>query len=206
MITRNIILLPPPQVMQQAISWSKRIASDYKTNFILDAKKFYPHITLYQAALPDKNLPIVEEKLVTLVKQMKPFSVHADDFSTLVGFVFLTFVKSEALLSAHEQIVKICNPLREGENIPAEVQNLTDPTVPEFIKQSIRTYGSALAMEAYVPHITLSRLQNLSDAEKARAKLEKAEISFDVHSIHVANIGPDGTVNEMYREFPFRMI
>jgi 2'-5' RNA ligase len=206
MTTRNIIILPTPDVAGQAIVWSRKIASEYKTNFVLDGKQFYPHITVYQAAYPDKNFPQVETQLKKLVKNIKPFTVKTGDFSTLVGFIFLNFDKSEELVSLHKQIVGICNPIREGENIPAEVKNLTDPHVPEFIKHSIRTYGSALAMDAYMPHITLSRLQNPSEADKVLVKLRHTKISFDVQSVRLGNIGLDGTVNEVFKEFPFQMI
>jgi hypothetical protein len=184
------------------MKWSRQIAATYTTDFVLDGKTFYPHITLYQAAFPDKNISFVEQQLDALAGQVNPFRVRSEDFISLVGFVFLKFIKSEELVSLHRQIVGLCNPIREGENIPAEVQNLTDPNVPEFIKYSIKTYGSALAMDAFLPHITLSRLKNFSETENARAMLEKKDMAFDVHSIHLANIGPDGTVNEIYKEFP----
>ena len=204
MVTRNMVILPPPEVAEQAMAWSRKIASEYITDFILDGKKFHPHITLYQAAYPNKYILNIEQRLTKIVKGVKPFQIHAKDFSTFVGFIFLNFVKSEELISLHKQIVEICNPLREGENIPAEVKNLTDSNVPEFIKYSIRTYGSALAMEAYMPHITISRLQNISQADTARITLKKTAVSFEVKSIHLANIGPDGTVNEIFKEIPFR--
>jgi 2'-5' RNA ligase len=204
MITRNIVILPPPEIAEQAMTWSREVASEYKTDFVLDGKQFYPHITIYQAAYPDRNLPYVEKQLTELVKYVKPFRVKSTTFSTMVGFIFLNFTKSEELISLHKQIVEICNPLREGEGIPAELKNLTDPNVPEFIKHSIRTYGSALAMEAYMPHITISRLQNRQDADRALEVLGKTEVTFDVHGISLGNIGIDGSVNEIFKETPFR--
>ena len=204
MITRNIIILPPPEVAERAMAWSRKIAEKYKTDFVLDGKNYYPHITLYQLALSDANSVSLDQQLHSIVSDTKSFQIEADIFSTLVGFVFLNFKKSNELFSLHEQIVNSCNPLRDGENIPAEVQNLTNPDVPEFIKQSIRTYGSALAMKAYLPHISITRLKTFSEADSARMKLANASIIFDVHSIHVANIGPDGTVNEILQEYPFQ--
>ena len=204
MTTRNIIILPPAEVAKRAMFWSRSIASTYTADFVLDGKQFYPHITLYQAAYPDKNIPKVGKMLTSLVKNIKPFQVHASAFSSLVGFIFLNFVKSQEFVSLHKQIVAACNPLREGESIPSERNNLTDPAVPEFIKYSIRTYGSALAMEAYMPHITITRLRNFSEIDSARKKLKYVDISFGVNSVYLANIGLDGTVNEIFKEIPFR--
>lgn len=204
MTTRNIIILPPPDIAKLAIGWSKDIAERYPTKFILDGKNYYPHITLYQAAYPDKNVHTAEEQLLRIASQSKPFQIGAGEFSTLVGFVFLDFVKTGKLFSLHKKIVEVCNPLREGEIIPAEIKNLANPEVPEYIKHSIRTFGSALAMDVYMPHISISRLQSFTQAEKASQLLEKKKIAFEVKSIFMANIGLDGTVNEILREFPFK--
>lgn len=206
MVTRNIVILPPPEVAREAMDWSRQIAAEYKTDFVLDGKAFYPHVTLYQAAYPDKNQTVLEEKLTALAKYTKSFQVSSADFSTIAGFVVLDFKKNEELVSLHKKIVTMCNPLREGENIPSEQKNLTDPNVPEFIKHSIRTYGSALDMEAFAPHITITRLQNFVDAEAAEKVLKYKSLSFTVSNIYLANIGLDGSVNEIFKEFPLQMV
>jgi 2'-5' RNA ligase len=203
MVTRNIVLLPPPNIAQQAMNWSRQISRTDTTDFVLDGKKFYPHITVYQAAYPQKNISLVESRLAELVKHMHPFQVHAENFSTIVGFVSLDFIKTKELVLLHEHIVDRCNPLREGEIIPAEAKNLLSPLVPEYIKHSIRTYGSALDMEVFAPHITLTRLQQFDLAKNAESHLKFQTISFEVHSLWIANIGIDGTVNELLKEFPF---
>jgi 2'-5' RNA ligase len=61
-------------------------------------------------------------------------------------------------------------------------------------------------MDAYIPHITISCLHSPEDAVNARNALTPSKTTFNVTSIHLANIGPDGTVNEIYKEFPFQMI
>jgi 2'-5' RNA ligase len=203
MVTRNIVILPPPDIANQAINWSRQIAAKYTTDFVLDGKTFYPHITVYQTAYPQKNIFLVESRLAEFVKHVHSFHVHAENFSTIVGFVSLDFTKTKELVSLHEHIVDRCNPLRDGNIIPLEAKNLLSPLVPDYIKYSIRTYGSALDMEAFAPHITLSRLQQFDLAKSAESNLKFQKISFKVRSVWIANIGIDGSVNELLKEFPF---
>ncbi|MCX6794137.1 MAG: hypothetical protein NTY06_03475, partial [Candidatus Gottesmanbacteria bacterium] len=173
MVTRNIIIQPPPDVAEQAMEWSRQIATKYKTDFVLDGK-----ITLYQGAYPDNNVAEIETQLSKLVKTVGQFQVKTSGLSTMAGFISLNFEKNEELVALHRTIVGTCNPLREGLIIPDEEKNLTNPNIPDFIKYSIRTYGSALDMDAFAPHITITRLQNFTEPAEATQLIKYNGMSF----------------------------
>src|SRR5258706_15718848 len=83
---RNVVILPDAFGSQQAIACSRQVAKKYKTTFVLDEKYFYPHITLYQAAYPNKNLLEVDRQLSSIVEDVTPFQVRGKTFTNLFGF------------------------------------------------------------------------------------------------------------------------
>lgn len=180
MTKRNIVVLPGLLVSRQAIELSRQISKQYKTTFVLDGKKFYPHITLYQAGYPQNVLASLEQKLTRIVKSVSPFYIRSANFSTFRGFLFLNIHKNKEIVLLQESIFSALGPLSNS--------------------------MSPLAGDAFVPHITITRLQNPDDSKSALPLLGKIEISHEAHSLCLANIGPDGTVNEIFKEFPFQMI
>ncbi len=203
LLTRNIIVRPDKHIAEVAISLSRKIAGEFKTDFVLDGKTFFPHITIYQAAYPEKNIAEVEKQIVKAVKSVKPFDVKLFEYQSMLGFVFWNAEKDNPFLSLHKKIITGMNSLREGSILPGELPRLSDPQVPDFIKQSIKNYGAALAMDAFTPHLTITHFINPSDASLARETLSSKKLQFCASSVWLANIGPHGTVNEILQEFPF---
>ena len=177
MIKRNIIILPDILVSKRAIELSGKLSTQYKTTFTLDGKQFYPHITLYQAEYLQESMIGLEQKLFHIAKSISPFCVRATTFSTFRGFLFLNIKKDNEVVSLQKSIISALGPLSKS--------------------------LSPLAGDTFVPHITITRLQYPDDAKRAVSILGRTEISFEVHSLHVADIGPDGTVNELLKEIPF---
>jgi len=180
MVKRNIIILLPPPVAKRAIAWSNLISNKYKTDFVLDGKQFHPHVTLYQGEYPDENMPILEEKLAHIVQSAAPFCIRAKAFSSFEEFLFVEIEKDDELVSFQKTI---------------------------FI--AAMTLGKSLSPVAgatFLPHVTITRLQQPNRAEEVLSLLGATDIAFEAHALSLANIGPDGTVNEVYREFPFQMV
>lgn len=203
----NVVLLPSPGVATQAIRWSQELSHSFQTKFVLDGQTYHPHATVYQAAYPVKNLEKIKASLQGIAAQTPRFSLQLDVFSTKVGFVFADIVKTPQLVALHNQVLESLNPLREGELIPQDAAALTSPEVPEAMKQSIREYGYAMAKEAYSPHITITRLENWQDTtivQQAAESLQPQPLQFQVTELVLANIGHDGTCNEIKAHFPFQ--
>jgi 2'-5' RNA ligase len=201
MESRNIILLPSSEVKTRCIELSQKIARLTETTFILDGSKFHPHLTLYQIAFPSENLHMIESTVKKIAEKTKSFSIHLHKYSSLMGFIFLEATLDDTLMRLHSEIVTAVNPLRDGIILPSEQGRLNDSSVSELIKNSIRTYGAALAMEAFLPHITLAKLKDPNMSDKILCELEQIDMQFEAKDIAVANIGLDGTVNEMYQTF-----
>jgi 2'-5' RNA ligase len=180
MVTRNIVILPPPEVAREAIIWSRQVAAKYTTDFVLDGKEFYPHITLFQGEYPDGNIATLTEKLNHTAKLTAPFSVRGKVFVVFERFLFLEMHKDESIATLQHGIFSEAGKL--GKKL------------------------SSVAGEIFLPHITITRFQQAGDAKKAVSLLPAAYIGFEVHSLFLANIGLDGSVNEIFKEFPLQMV
>jgi len=196
----NIAILPDENTQREAIEMSEKIAQSVSSEFVLDGKNFYPHISVYQAHYPLKNLEKLK-KAVALLATSTPASIHLQSFDIAYGvWTFWNCVDDGRLIKLHNTAVKAANPLREGLIMP---QLADRPGLSADDKSDIQSYGSLLIGPRYRPHITLTRLSSESDESRVRELLgqEKA-VRFKPRSLILGYLGDHGTVIGIIEEFP----
>ncbi|RJR16228.1 2'-5' RNA ligase family protein [Candidatus Microgenomates bacterium] len=202
-VTYNVVVLPDEKVRRQVIFRSEQISKKFQTKFTLDGNKFHPHITLYQAAYPESNIEQIKQRLTKIASNTTLFQITLTKIESFMQFIFLNAVKSRELFDLHKLIIDALNPLREGTLIPDDEEDLQNPETPQQVKDSILRYGYSLALEAFAPHITLSRLKNGEDVEKALDSIAVKPYTFTVDAMYLTNRGQNGTCNEIFARFPF---
>lgn len=196
----NIIYLPDEATRNKAIELSRKILSDLPVEFIL-GQGTIPHITIYQASFPTRNLQRVKEIVKEISSEIEPFQVEMGPFFVNVvrGFVWWNCIKSDQLVRVHWKTIDSLNPLREG-LIPATLKNY--PATEEE-EMELKNYGAFLMGKRYPPHITLTRLKNPEDEKRVFKILGKEERSvFTADKIAIGLMGDHGTVTEIIEEFP----
>jgi len=197
----NIVLFPSAVVEQQAIEWSRSVSRRFKTRYVLDAQTCHPHITLYQAHYPTHSIEKVQAGLAERTKETSPFEVTMHNFSALSGFIFYDAIKSPEITALHLTLLETLNPLREGILTDADRRMLAEPRIPEKIKQNIQQYAYAFAKESYIPHMSITRLEEYQEADEAKKLLQTKTMKFTVQELLLTNLGDDGTCNEIYARF-----
>jgi 2'-5' RNA ligase len=197
----NVVILPNDSLRSQAITWSTKLSRDYKTNFTLDQTTYMPHITLYQAAYPATNLDALKIELREIAKR-PPFDIELDGFSCLDGFIYYNVTGSAQLTRLHNNVVQALNPFRQGILLPPIADLMANPQTPTHIKTNIKTYGSPNVRNSYVPHLTITRLQDWDKAQEAVNSLTSVRSPLNVHTICLGTMGTDGTVNKILASFP----
>ena len=198
----NIVLLPDEKTKRQVIEWSKSIAEQFDTYFVLDGQTLLPHITLYQARYPIKNQPKIEEKIKIVAESSTPFTVSMTGFSGHWGFLFADVEVSNELRGLHDRIVDELNPLREGE-IASTVKGLTGLTKEQ--EEAVEKFGYIYAKDTFtVPHITITRLKNPDQIEQAIKSITPALFSFETRVIALAQTGEHGTCPQPMRTFEIK--
>lgn len=196
----NVVVLPEPPISDLTISWSTIVSSHYKTKFTLDGVNYYPHMTLYQSSFPSENLSKIISLLLDLAKTVQPFPIHFNRIDPYVDYLFYLAQISPSLQTLHEQLIDLLNPLRD--------QNYTIPLAvlkqfPSFFAQNVTKYGTALAKDDYLPHITLSRLDSTTNATLAASTLSSKRSTVRVSEICLTNVDHDGTCTKILERFRF---
>src|SRR3989344_2573680 len=186
----NIAIIPSKEVKKEAIELSQEIAADFPVQFVLNNSNFLPHITLYQAHFPNADIDSLNNSLLQLVRTLQPVTIHLTIFAVRFGtFLFWNCEKTKELQEFHEKVVTIANPFRNGLILP-HLSSLTDITMED--KNDIEQFGALLIGPRYYPHITITRLQDSMDGEKALQKIGASkQITFTVDTVVVGNLGPD---------------
>ncbi len=201
-VTLNIAILPSNNTAMEAIGMSKKVENEIESEFILDNRKVLPHITVYQAQYPNKNVELLK-KLVQDLSQGESFEVNLDVIEVShETFLFWKCDTANVLRELQERAIKIANPLREG-LIPAQFANVAG--LSEGDKYDIKTFGALLIGSRYEPHITITRLKRKEDAEKAMRILGSSKkLSFKPKALILGYLGQHGTVTDVIESFRFK--
>lgn len=200
--TLNIAILPSDDIAIEAIAMSKKIANEVGSEFILDQDRFIPHITIYQAQYPNKNIEMLK-KLVQDLSSGKSFEINLDAVTiSYETFLFWKCEKTDILRELQAKAIETANPLREG-LIPAQLANVTG--LSEGDKYDAKNFGALLIGPRYDPHITITRLKRKEDAEKAIGVLGSSKkLSFKPKALILGHLGQHGTVTGVIESFRFK--
>lgn len=200
--TLNIAILPSDNITFEAIKMSKKVANELESEFTLDQNKFIPHITIYQAQYPNKNINLLK-RLVQDLSSKDSFEISLNVLTiSHETFLFWECEKTDTLRELQTRAVKIANPLREG-LIPAQLAHVTGLT--EGDRYDAKTFGALLIGPRYEPHITITRLKRKEDAEKAiRILGSSRKLSFKPKALILGYLGEHGTVTGIVESFRFK--
>ncbi len=200
-VSLNIAILPDATVRNQAIILSEHITKKIATHFTLNTNTLLPHVTIYQARFPKQNLKKVVQKAKEIARLVQPFTIELNLLSVeYETFFFWHCKKIDQLLKLHKDIVDATNKLREG-LVLSHLAGVTG--LSEEDRKDIQMYGALLIGPRYRPHITLTRLLNSTDSEKALHIIgKKKKMQFLVKNVIVGYLGDHGTVNGIVETIP----
>src|SRR3989344_8671061 len=110
----NIVLLPPIDVAKEAMRLSRLINERYQTEFILDGKNKYPHLTLYQIEIPGVNLKKTLKAVYYLFQKRPRIISKITGIRNYQTFISFEFNKTAELYKLHRKIVNGLEKFREG--------------------------------------------------------------------------------------------
>ena len=206
-VNRNIVLLPPQSVAVEAIRQSHAIADVCAVNFRLNDTDMWTHISLHQLALPEDKLHQLRQIVSDIVEKAARCQVTMGNYSLFgeTGVFWDVEKTSSGLKSLHNELVRRIDPVREGYIMVQHRDFLTEAVdIGAERRVSLGRWGNPLAMDTFWPHITLTSCKSPADARAAIRVLDKTPMSFEAISLHLAEVGPNGTCPGSLREFKFR--
>lgn len=195
----NVVLIPPEEVSKEAIRLSELVAKNFPVEFVLDGKTHYPHLTLYQLEIPDKNLSIVKKQLANIFKSTitRKFDHY---FGAQNGFLSWDCPRNKNLFDLHKEVVKRLNPPREGLLLPSKKLKYNFLTDKDYLQ--IEKFGSSGLFEYFRPHITITRLKSGDEYQKALHILpQKKQLIVNFKRAALGKLSVHGTVTAIIEEF-----
>lgn len=190
----NIVILPSVEITTQCIEWSQDISRQTTTKFILDGKTYHPHLTLYQSSFPEDHMSDILSVLHQTTKKLWSFEISFNLIDVYGDYVFYFAEKTPPLQSIHEQLVSVLNPIRDPMfSLPDDLKD----AFPSFFAKNIQTYGTALAMNDYLPHITLTRCLSIESAKNSSTTITSKKMTMHVNDIYLTNADHDGTCTKI---------
>ena len=196
----NIVLLPPIDVAKEAMRLSRLINERYQTEFILDGKNKYPHLTLYQIEIPGVNLKKTLKAVYYLFQKRPRIISKITGIRNYQTFISFEFNKTAELYKLHRKIVNGLEKFREGIKVSVALKGFKKFTASQ--KSDLEKYGSLGVMENFWPHITLTRLKSENDINAVRRLLtfkEFGPIIFEKAA--VGKLSDHGTVTRIIEEY-----
>lgn len=196
----NIVFMLPKEIADYATGLCRKVMEDHEVSFSLDAVNNFPHITIYQLVIPDKNRAKLIEVLGLTVAKISPQKLEFIGFQEHFGFLGASFKPSEDIKAAQREIVETVTTLREGKNV-LEVDDPRTEGWPESHKKIVAEYGFDNLFDFYNPHITITRLPDFAKAKQLTEELTWPFSEFESNSIGLYSLGEFGTCNKLIREF-----
>lgn len=207
-IRLNIAIIPPQKVANAAIELSQELSKMGKVSFILDGRNFHPHVTCYSPEFPAKNLDKITARLEALSKEYRAFENQLEGLKQTwedPGGVEVKLQRSKHIDELHRKIIKELNPLREGrlrEKYRHSDYPLKFPEERrELMTRMMIKVGYPRVLDAYNPHISITRFENPKITEKSIEKAEWKINTMRVEKIGIFTMGDHGTCKKLLNEF-----
>lgn len=193
----NVVLQPIDELQRAVIALSQRVGEGADTHFVLDGVSFHSHMTLYKATIAGERLPEVLAAVTDLAAR-PPFSSEFIRVGSERGYLLLRFNRTSELMDLHTAVIGVINPLRNGH---ARVH--TKYTLTARQAEQNRRYGHPRVLDAFEPHMTITRLRNPSEADRIASRLAWNH-SFLPLALSVFRSGDHGTCRELLHAVPLQ--
>lgn len=195
----NIAIYPPASILKKVLAVSKQLRSK-DSLFVLDNKKYFPHLTLYMVELPLKNIPQVKNELLKLSNSFQSFTIqplgcrHYKE-----GYTNITYRRSRELNKLQRQVIALIRPW--SKNFMKEKDSFSTDTISKTELKNLTHYGYREVGTTFSPHITFTKLKKFTPS--VFSDIEKINFSFHVKRIGLFYLSKYGTCRKLIRLFNF---
>ncbi|OGF26938.1 hypothetical protein A2242_02890 [Candidatus Falkowbacteria bacterium RIFOXYA2_FULL_47_9] len=193
----NIVIYPPAEISKRAITVSKKLRNR-NALFVLDGKNYFPHITLYMTEFPLKNVAKIRKLLKQFAVKTKPFEISSSKYrQNTDGYIDVDYKKSKNINELQKKIIKLLNPLREGQMREKDKARISAMTKTE--QKNLKLYGYRGVGAKFFPHLTFTKLEKFD--KSVLSNIDKSNFSFKVNKIGFFYLGNYGACYKLIEIF-----
>ena len=197
-IKLNIAIRPPEDIFRQARKFSNQCPGSTRMFTLTELQ--IPHITLYYAEFPVKNLNKIIEQVKSFAATTQPVALIFDKTAFSYNYFFAYFQRTPELMKLHLKLLELINPLREG-----HLKDKYQPGSPEMQKftateqKNAIAYGHLNTGSTYFPHLTLTYYDEKHPKINIMPKINFR--TFNAEKIIIFTGGEHGTSEKVLQEF-----
>jgi hypothetical protein len=155
MIAADVVLLPPPEVMDRAIEInSDLVKKTGDTSIVLDREKCLPHITLAMGCIEEENVSHIDNILRSIAEDLLPISLKIIPLKK--GPAALKIEKTRGIEILHELVMIRMSRFLTHDVTKEMVYNSQNEEIAPITFDYIKGFMTKSSFENYTPHITLS--------------------------------------------------
>src|SRR3990170_4150369 len=106
-VIRNVVVLFSEEITERLIAVNHTIHAKIPSKVVLSEEKgskALPHMTIYQAKYPERNIAEVKKTLQRLAKQQESFTIVFQGTSSNLGTVFFDALPNSNLTRLHQTV------------------------------------------------------------------------------------------------------
>lgn len=153
MIAVDVVLLPPPDVMDKAVEINSRHVKDTgNSEIVLDRKRCLPHITLAMGCISEGHIERMDQILKSIAHDLCPLRLKTITLQD--GKASIRIEKGRDIELLHELVVIRMSPFFTHEVSKDMIYNPENRGINDITVDYIREFPTHSSFENYVPHIT----------------------------------------------------
>lgn len=189
----NICILPSVDTARTCVELSQSLGTE-KTQFVLDGRSRFPHMTSYMARFPESEIQNVIYAVEKIVTETNGFVCeHAGFFITSGGYLEISYIKTAELLALQSAVIGAIRKYRS--NPGKEIEESYYSSNAEEKRKNVRDTGYDLVGTLYRPHISLTRYQE-GKIPEAIPTFPVANLTFKSKRIGIYRADDNGAVYE----------
>ena len=147
---------------------------------------------------PSKNVTKIRKLLKQFAVKTKPFEIRSSKYrQNTDGYIDVDYKKSKNINELQKKIIKLLNPLREGQMREKDKARISEMTKTE--QKNLKLYGYRSVGANFFPHLTFSKLEKFD--KSALSNIDKSNFSFKVNKIGFFYLGDYGTCRKLIEIF-----
>jgi len=153
---------------------SAKIQNEYKSKFAVDGKSYIPHMSMYLFAAPIVNQKEIIAQLNVIAEGIKLPTLSVNElFLSDDGWLMVYFDNAIDMRKIHKLIINKINPLRMGVLRKKYRSNKSILKLNKNDRLNLLKYGDRHVLKDFYPHMSLTKFDNMENAEEALKRYSK---------------------------------
>jgi 2'-5' RNA ligase len=149
----DVILLPPPDVMEKAMDMNAAIQEAGSLDIALDREKCLPHITIAMGCVKEEDIPRLVGILSGIAGSFAPIKLEA--VASNGGRAWIRLVKTRDIELLHEIVMIRLSPFFNYKVSPEMIYRKNGREIHDLTMDYIRSFPISSSFENFTPHITV---------------------------------------------------